>query len=363
MAFWPRLSRALEVIRGRLIVWDRCPIGWQPNALAPVFYGVRDELASFPPRVIAAASAHPGGPAPEPTHRCRVFFPSLDGSPETARILAGCGRYPAVVFAHGHCFKDAEHYKLWNELPAELARCGYVVVVPELLQIGGGTAPADADGDLELLGEFADWLRTRWEHRATVMPLATGLVGHSRGAGLAGRLAARGGIAAFASLSGQGIAGVESVRIPKLFMWGSDPLPGADLFSALSETAWAGMPRPKHSAVLDNIGHFDYIPAGRTGCESESPRGPCALTPFLAAELLVMFFGRYLRPERTPGPPARIASSLLPPRLADLGLSTEQQFFAGGFLGAFEGIGSSSGCRVTLRWETDAAGSGTLVRP
>lgn len=61
---------------------DRCPIGWQPNSLAPVFYGVRD--------------LSPADGVPAPT---RLFFPSLDGAIWTAPILEGCGRYPVVVLA------------------------------------------------------------------------------------------------------------------------------------------------------------------------------------------------------------------------------------------------------------------------
>jgi len=52
--------------RGPIPPVASCPIAWQPNALAPVFYGHRDYGASD------------GSPTD-----VRVFFPSLDGSPET----------------------------------------------------------------------------------------------------------------------------------------------------------------------------------------------------------------------------------------------------------------------------------------
>lgn len=93
-----------------------CPISWQPNPLAPVFYGVRDGLWDRGRRSWTG----------------RVFFPSLDGSPNSAEILTSCGLYPLVLFAHGQCFGEPDHYKKWYFLPAALARAGYVVAVPQL---------------------------------------------------------------------------------------------------------------------------------------------------------------------------------------------------------------------------------------
>src|SRR5262249_54964160 len=104
---------------------DICPIAWQPGALTPVFYGARDLTPAE------------GAPVP-----LRVFFPSLDGSVFSAPILDGCGRYPVILFAHGACPTDVEHYKKWFQLPAELARSGYVVVVPELAHTARGGHPA-----------------------------------------------------------------------------------------------------------------------------------------------------------------------------------------------------------------------------
>ncbi|MDQ3735399.1 MAG: hypothetical protein M3400_15630, partial [Actinomycetota bacterium] len=91
-----------------------CPISWQPSALTPVFYGHRDYTTAD------------GAPA-----NVRVFFPSLDGSPQHGAMLEGCGRYPVILFAHGHCPGDTQHrqYLEWFRLPAQLARSGYVVVV------------------------------------------------------------------------------------------------------------------------------------------------------------------------------------------------------------------------------------------
>src|SRR5215471_11325828 len=92
-----------------------CPIGWQPGALTPVFYGYRD---------YDQTQGAPG--------KVRVWYPSLDGSPQDADVLQGCGRYPVILFAHGECDGDVDHYLKWDLLPAQLARAGNVVAVPQL---------------------------------------------------------------------------------------------------------------------------------------------------------------------------------------------------------------------------------------
>ena len=125
-----------------------CPISWQPSIMAPVFYGVRD---------YGADDGAPGS--------VRVFLPSLDGAVFDAPILAGCGRYPLILFAHGQCSEPGvDHHQKWFELPAQLARSGYVVVVPALPRTAGGAYPWDNDAELGLLLETVEWMRTGWDH-------------------------------------------------------------------------------------------------------------------------------------------------------------------------------------------------------
>jgi hypothetical protein len=33
-------------------------------------------------------------------------------------MLEGCGLYPVILFAHGHCQGDNHHYQRWFRLPA-----------------------------------------------------------------------------------------------------------------------------------------------------------------------------------------------------------------------------------------------------
>jgi pimeloyl-ACP methyl ester carboxylesterase len=290
-----------------------CPITWQPSVLAPVFYGARD--------------LGPGDGAPGP---CRIFLPSLDGAVFDAPILAGCARYPLILFCPGHC-AEPEHYKKWFEIPATLARSGYVVVVPELPQVSGGTHPSGADADLALLGAFETWMRTSWEHRAVLMPEpATGVAGHSFGALLAGRYAATARVSAYASLSGvwqdwpDSNAPIKTLRIPKFFTWG-DPL--LDLFTEINAPSWAALPINKHRAVFPGAAHWDYLPIGRTICANA--RGDCSLVGTVSRDLLATFFGKYLPPECWPELTTCIPNSLIAPHH---NLTFEQEFYAGSHL-------------------------------
>src|ERR1022692_268840 len=165
-------------------------------------------------------------------------------SPRLAAILAPVGGFPLIVFAHGEC-KESEHYKKWYQLPARLARCGYVVVVPELPGIIAGDEAPEVGPDLALLWGFINWMRTEWEHRQTLMPAPfTGVAGHSHGGGLAAALVTSnpGAFKAFASLSGitrEPFAAIAAAPMPKLFMWGTRDAPLLDLNPTPESSEWA----------------------------------------------------------------------------------------------------------------------------
>lgn len=191
----PTVSRRLySLTLGVVLLMTTCagrckryPINWQPDVFAPVFYGWQD----FTP------------PAPG---KVRVWYPSLDGSPSGAPILSPSkGRYPLVILLHGHCSQQADHHKTWFLLPAQLARSGYVVAVPELPAIQGGGYPWDANTDAPLVEALISWMRTTWSGRAMLMPAPfTAMIGHSYGALLGGRMVAAtpDQFKAFASLGG-----------------------------------------------------------------------------------------------------------------------------------------------------------------
>jgi pimeloyl-ACP methyl ester carboxylesterase len=313
-----------------------CPIGWQPNALTPVFWGMR---------ILGTAD---GAPVP-----LRIFFPTIEHTTKTARILEGCGRYPVVVFYHGQCNSDLlEHYEKWALLPARLAKSGYVVVVPQVPSInlppGSENHPA-----LATMADLLRWVREAWEHRSVLMPSpATAVVGHSWGGLLVGRFsAASGEVAAFASLSSgweheatqAALEELKNLTIPKLFLGG-----GRDAESLLSPSLWEALALPKHRAVFAEAGHWDYLPHGPSGCSGQSP---CPHFPVAAFDLVNMFLAKYLPPDLSVDLPDRVPDSLRPP--TPLALTPEQQFYVGGrWLTAMDLMTGEPECGIALDWVT-----------
>lgn len=308
-----------------------CPIGWQPAALTPVFFGAR--------------SLGPADGAPVPL---RIFFPSLDGAVETAPLLEGCARYPLIVFAHGHCIGDADHYRRWFRLPAQLARSGYVVVVPQFAGISGGQSPSvDAHPDLATLQAVLDWARSDWEHADVLLPPpATGIAGHSFGAMLGARFAVDGPVTAYAGLSGgwgdwfgDAPKPLPLLDLPSLLVWGG----ASDLFTQLSDAEWQQLRKPRHRVVFAEGEHWDYLGAISVPCSSG--RGLCQHLGAATDDLVTMFFAKYLPPELATDLPARVPSTLEPPPLV---LTPEQEFFAGGFLVGWDALSGDADCAVEV---------------
>jgi Alpha/beta hydrolase family len=314
---------------------DACPIGWQPGALTPVFYGFRD---------YGQTQGAPGN--------VRVFFPSLDGSPQDAGMLQGCGRYPVVLFAHGDCEGDPDHYLKWFLLPAQLARGGYVVIVPQLPNVTSGVHPSEDQVTQDLLAATLAWIRQGWEFRQSLLPApATGLAGHSYGALHAGILATKINVAGVASLSGVWIdwpdgAGprpILQLQIPQLFTWGTEPFSEVN---AQLGNLWDPIAKPKHRAIFTDAQHFDYLYTPQLPCRQD--KGPCRWLGSAAADLVTMFFGKYLPPELWPNLPDLVPETLIPPPLT---LTLEQQFFVGGYLIGMELFNADGQCHVTVTHE------------
>jgi hypothetical protein len=312
-----------------------CPIGWQPSALTPVFYGFRDY------------DAPQGAPG-----KTRVFFPSLDGSPQDAELLVGCGRYPVIVFAHGHCQGDVDHYMRWFRLPGQLARSGYVVVVPQLPAIGGH--PSSDQATQDILADALTWIRQGWERGDSLLPPpATGLVGHSFGALHAGILATRIDCAGLVSLSGvwidwpNGPAGqrpILQLQIPQLFTWGTELFSERD--AILPDSLWSAIAKPKHRAVFTDGEHFDYLYTPQLPCRQS--KGPCRWLGAATDDLVAMFFANYLPPELWPNLPDQVPDTLIPP---PLNLTPEQEFFAGAHLIGMGLFNGEAQCSVAITRE------------
>lgn len=293
-----------------------CPIGWQPNALAPVFYGFREHGPSD------------GAPVPLTIH-----FPSIDvttlmhWNPREFEILKGCGRYPLIVLAHAHCANDPANYKAWAHLPVRLARAGYVVIVPHLAATTSGIHPTINDADLQTLADVLTWARTGWEHHETILPApSTGIIGHSEGAVLAARFATANAIAAYVSLGGkhgdleQRPYLIERLAVPRLVIYGGNE---GEAFR-LSDVVFNALASPKHRAVFSQGEHWDYVDAGAL-VPCSSSRGPCEFLMAATTDLVTMFFAKYLPPELTPNLPDSVPDTLVPPAL---NLTPEQESYA-----------------------------------
>lgn len=318
-----------------------CPVGWQPHAFSPVFYGHID-YAPDP----ANAESPPG--------KCRVFYPSTDGAPAGAPPLEECCKYPLIILIHGNCQGDeADHYKKWFLLPAQLARSGYVVVVPSVPSIDN-TPHADHPA-IAAMEDFQNWMLNDWEYHELVHP-NTGVIGHSFGAPVGASFSkANSNVKAFASLSGQyeGVNDYLTMNKPILFMRGH---PSSDIGEALVGFNWSETPQPKHKAELVDGYHWDYLLPSQVQCTNSGGHGDCSKAPQLTTELITMFFTRYLRRSNTVN--NNVPLSLIPP---DITLTTDQQFFGGGnYLGAFDDLGED--CNVNLTWATPD-GSGSTSTP
>jgi pimeloyl-ACP methyl ester carboxylesterase len=311
-----------------------CPIPWRPSPLAPVLSGHR----TYDPA--------DGSGAPVPLE---VWFPTDQGNPDSARPLTTCGPYPLVVFAHGGCSADAQHpdrqrviYRHWSWSPMvrQQARAGYVVVVPQLPGLGTTSVV-----DLDRLRAAHQWMRTGWAHRDILAP-ETVVVGHSYGGAIGARLAAEGGIAAYAGLSPElhswlptsvALQTMRSIRGAKLFIHGS-----AESYVALDDSwklafdgtpqpagSWDQLKVPKHMAFVRDMDHYDYVVPNDETCGTGT-----SLTAELSADLVTMFLGRHVPPPTVADVASRIPDDLYFPDWART-LAPAHAFFTASYLTGF----------------------------
>ena len=333
------------------------PISWTPNILTPVFYGFQD---------FDRSSSAPGS--------LRVFYPSLDGTPEGAPFVESCGRYPLVLLIHGQCdIIEPEHYKKWHVLQAQLARSGYIVVVPEF----GISSPWDNEPAYNLAEEVLKWMRERWAYRnSLVPPPATGIVGHSYGALLGARLAATNAVSAYVSLSGAWNQWPTSpfpyplgtLTMPSLFAIGNAKYDWEG--DILSSDIWNRVSPIKHKLMLVDGTHWGYV--RETGCGSRSFTAqefkPCHRYESIAADFTTTFLSKYMPPESAANVSSRIGNNLIPENAS---YTPEQQAFLGGHLAGITflrtpNIGPLFGsieCTITSEWDLGSGLTGYVELP
>jgi dienelactone hydrolase len=285
-----------------------------------------------------------------PPGNIRVYYPSLEGSPAGAAILDRCERYPLVLFIHGDC--GGNPYAQWIQLPSELARAGYVVVVTSF---GGQLATRDPATTAPLRA-IHDWMRAAWEHGDRLMPSpATAVIGHSYGGTLAAQLSTEIPVTAFCSLSGafgqtpNPVALLRSLAVPSLFTW--DDQDDIYIGAQLSGEMWDQVRAPKHGVMFPSGTHGDYLlPNSGPRCMAN---GACSsFVRQLAADFATSFLSKYQPPQFAYANrfPVTIPDSLIL-RPQNFPPQPENGFYAGSFL---DGFASSTTSPVALPNRCDA---------
>ena len=324
-----------------------CPIIWMPTVLTPVFWGREHVLA---------------GSVQIPT---TIYYPSLDGSPDGAQMLRNCGKYPLILFLHGHCASEDDHLVKWERHLAQLARSGFVVAAPFFSWrniVGGPTQ----DSVLNHAVAVVLWMRGIWPHGDQLLPSHhMGVFGHSYGGMLACRYATSQTVGAYASLNvgwhewnefGSGLSiPLFALSVPSLHVWGT----GGTFSDAIEGSDWDAIPTPKHRVVLEGGDHWVYLQGTSGGCAPSS--GGCKHLGAVAGDLLAGFFARYLPPVELDIAGASIPLSLVPPAVP---LTFEQEFYAGGHLMGLKMLPYSDGCKITSHWNSEgSSGAITLSSP
>jgi hypothetical protein len=294
--------------------------------LNPVFYGIQD--VTLPAERAA-----------------RVMYPSDEGGVFGSPVRPGT--YPLVVFVHGSrmasdglCPEDlTQDYKAWGSVLHLLARCGFVVVAPDVQSVLRDTLTT-----ADVIEEAIQWMHFQWEDRAVLwrpsvfvdpdrylehaiatdveagdvsafhiaslgvgigvdpvaaygMTTPVGLAGHSWGARACAIVAARGErVGAVASIAGSwddndALTAFYSVR-PTLMIAGLRDGMNAGSLAGF----WDGLGAPKHQALLSGLGHWDWFSrtSGLHPCDEDVERPACGVGWLTASELLLTFMTKYL---------------------------------------------------------------------
>ncbi len=351
-------------------------VTWIPDVAHPVSWGVHDlTTASGAPRDMMIY--YPAALEPEPVigieTTARRVVVGRDPLNTPRPMLKLCiGRWPVVVFLHGGPPPNVPvlsgYYRQWWRLPSTLARCGYVVVVPNHVAYGDYEA---SPADIAAVMRDVDWVRTQWSEAEWVdqRPTSTALAGHSNGARLAGAtILAHPEIGAFVSLSG-GYAGwdrlseLPTIATPSFFMWAKLRAPTPGVLATNSEedldivpprrgsaaaSMWDELAMPKHAAVFEGH-HFDYLDDS-----GGWPRGACPHIGALAADLTALFISSNLASL------TQVPLDLSPPQVQ---LTPNQQRYAQGHLSSFDQVRIDPRCKVELRWSVGGVTGSRALGP
>lgn len=349
LAFFAELGVSLADLESMLPYLKEAPERVPPELLTIATQAVRECALGWTPTVLhpAAFTYSENRVHDHAQELVRIYYPTMDSSSRIpdGMFLSGCGRYPLVIFLHGHCSRELNQYRKWSRLCGQLARSGFVVVAPQLPNISRGGSP---DSDLALAQQVVSWMRNG-VYAGSLLP-RTAVVGHSYGAILGARLANEISAAAFVSLSGGwGEWPEESVweplfrlNMPKFFTWGTGNDAPSDL--DIRPQIWNRISGPKHKVAFTGAGHWEYLNPSSTRCGEIE--GPCQRVRYLAADFAALFLARYV--PNFPTLPLAIGDNL---RLPVVPRTPEQKRYAAGHLLGLTRLNSSPGCRpLTHAW-------------
>ena len=309
------------------------PVTWIPDVAHPVFWGVHD------------LSTADGAP-----RDMMIYYPAYKF--RAPPILKLCfARWPVVLFLHGQVVGApiTGFHRRWWRLPSTLARCGYVVVVPN--HNPGIQAPPAA---VQAAMRDLDWVRNEWSESNWVdkRPTSITVAGHSNGSLVAAAVAAaHPELGALVSWGGHhpnppdNFELLRTVTVPSFYMWTKrNTLEDLD-------GLWEALASPTKYAAMYEGEHFDYLDELDI---SGVPRGPCPHMPGVAADLAALFISSNVASL------TRIPVDLTIPKVQ---LTAEQEIYAGGNLMSFDQVNNHPGCRIDLRWNVNGVSGSRRLGP
>jgi pimeloyl-ACP methyl ester carboxylesterase len=353
-----------------------------PSAFHPISYGIKDVTAEPGAAPVAIRFLYPSvfpfpGTSTGRIDRTDLPLVSSPACPATC---------PLVLFFHGNS-PGHENRFFWTTPLAALAKSGYIVAVPEIadytsymnqwgLDNFNESDPWEFDHTHIAIFEdilnwvlyaspFAPWIT--WsallEPGAVALP-EVALAGHSYGAMAAALLAYRDErVHAYAAIDGhfveqgRAVDVLPLISVPKVFMVGhGSQLEDTYYYTPFIESFQAGPPiwdrvnGPKHAAVFNGAGHWDFVPPGFGGY------GGCDSAWLFASDLLTMFVAKYVETGYT----VINEDSLVPPHPGWLANHTITPL---GYLDGHLQGASHLQCSVDLSWVAWLSSGTTTVGP
>lgn len=305
-------------------------IDWIPDVMRPVSWGIdylgpdtgapRRMLIAYPSALEFGDKGGSGAPKAASAFAVPQDLPAGAEIADERPILRHClTRWPVVLLMHGgdNVLPLEGRHLYWRTMASQLARCGFVVIVPnwnpELVLLDRvDTAAEQAWADVE-------WVRTQWRHAAWVDPdpAETLFIGHSLGGQVALTLAVdkpNSGVVSLGTWNLPNLANpwlsrvFAELRKPVMFMHARQ-----GFNERLPDQRWAALPGDKYHLTYagDHFDYMDLLPyvpreAFLPGPPEDRPRA-CTGFNFFATGLVSLFAARYLRTETT------IPPSLEPP--------------------------------------------------